>query len=293
MKNKIITLLCTLGTCLFINPCIAHAQVDGYLIKNTNNTIYKYTVNDLEKSFLGDKKLSNHFQDSCKKYGLYAFCDNNKVVSYDSVLLQFLNDTTHFNLQEFIDNTSNNLIVNDFQIVNDKQDISPSVNTTKQYNNIKTPVDLEQYLNHNVQYNQITTPIGIIKLHHKIVVNNDIDKNYSLLPYDFAIKTYWDDNIKIEDINKLTKDKAYDTIKILQNYQTNIYNIASSIFPHQKITGGFFKDSIDQKFCMWLNYTTNMSLGYYTVQLTNFHWDKDIDSYYFNYKGENLYQYHN
>ncbi|AEB77349.1 hypothetical protein ADU80_00385 (plasmid) [Clostridium botulinum] len=326
LKKKLVLSLITAG-CLSFIPTIANAQVNGYLIKDkSTNVVYKYNLNDLEDSMLGDKAFLNEFQNKCKNDGLFAFCDDSKkVVAYADVIEDFLQNKDNFNLEKYIKNDKTPSIKVDKieQVkVDEKTDNKPvikpdtkpvqkeeakqdtnKINIQKLKQQIKTPEDLEKFLNEDSRFNQLKTPVGTFRFTTEVHVN--FDKDINSYPYDFGISTRWnDEKISVVNIAKhtiCTKQQARNIDKLLQDYQTKIANLSMKLFPNKKIRGRFVSENkieinkIDTHpseivFDYWTNYEDDGSFGYTQTDISKFHFEKFGNSFWFSYVPWGLYK---
>ncbi|WP_039241039.1 hypothetical protein [Clostridium botulinum] len=317
LKKKLVLSLITAG-CLSFIPTIANAQVNGYLIKDkSTNVVYKYNLNDLEDSMLGDKAFLNEFQNKCKNDGLFAFCDDSKkVVAYADVIEDFLQNKDNFNLEKYIKNDKTPSIKLDKieQVkVDEKTDNKPVVKPdtkpvqkedTKQDNNkidiqklkqqIKTPEDLEKFLNEDSRFNQLKTPYGTFHFSTKIDINTS--KDMCSKEYDFEVMQKWDDQLSPIDLvfsRKYTEKQMLELSSLMKDHQKKVANLCGLLFPDQKMSGGFLstdKKDIDKfnrykadiLFHYWANYNEETSTLYGESHINGFRFHPTADSFWFN-----------
>ncbi|MCD3252466.1 hypothetical protein [Clostridium botulinum] len=317
LKKKLVLSLITAG-CLSFIPTIANAQVNGYLIKDkSTNVVYKYNLNDLEDSMLGDKAFLNKFQNKCKNDGLFAFCDDSKkVVAYADVIEDFLQNKDNFNLEKYIKNDKTPSIKVDKieQVkVDEKTDNKPVVKPdtkpvqkedTKQDNNkidiqklkqqIKTPEDLEKFLNEDSRFNQLKTPMGIMHFTTNVGINKS--KDICSMSCDLDIVQTWTKVLSPVDLifsKKYTEKQMLELSSLMKKHQKKIADICLSLFPNEKIRGYFLsKDENEIKrfkrykpdiLChFWSNYNDDYAHMYGESQLSKFHFNTDVATFWFN-----------
>ncbi|NFD87597.1 hypothetical protein FCV13_06105 [Clostridium botulinum] len=317
LKKKLVLSLLT-ASCLSFIPTIANAQVNGYLIKDkSTNVVYKYNLNDLEDSMLGDKAFLNEFQNKCKNDGLFAFCDDSKkVVAYADVIEDFLQNKDNFNLEKYIKNDKTPSIKVDKieQVkVDEKTDNKPVVKPdtkpvqkedTKQDNNkidiqklkqqIKTPEDLEKFLNEDSRFNQLKTPMGIMHFTTKVDINTS--KDMCSPSYDFSVLQDWYKKLSPIDIvfsKKYNQQQITELSSLMKKHQKRIADLSLSLFPNQKIEGGFLSTDKNEiaKFShyksdllchYWSNFNDETSTLYGESSIEKFHFSIHTDSFWFN-----------
>ncbi|QPW61990.1 hypothetical protein [Clostridium botulinum] len=317
LKKKLVLSLLTAG-CLSFIPTIANAQVNGYLIKDkSTNVVYKYNLNDLEDSMLGDKAFLNKFQNKCKNDGLFAFCDDSKkVVAYADVIEDFLQNKDNFNLEKYIKNDKTPSIkVDKIQQVkvDEKTDNKPVVKPdtkpiqkeeTTQDNNkidiqklkqqIKTPEDLERFLNEDSRFNQLKTPMGIMHFTTKVDINKD--KEDCSMAYDFSVIQKWTKDLSPVDLvfsRKYTKEQMSELSSLMKIHQKKIADLSLSLFPNQKIKGYFLSEDKNEikrfkhyksniLIHFWCNYNNEIAHMYGESKITRFHFYVHTDSFWFN-----------
>ncbi|EDS77046.1 conserved hypothetical protein [Clostridium botulinum C str. Eklund] len=317
LKKKLVLSLITAG-CLSFIPTIANAQVNGYLIKDkSTNVVYKYNLNDLEDSMLGDKAFLNEFQNKCKNDGLFAFCDDSKkVVAYADVIEDFLQNKDNFNLEKYIKNDKTPSIKVDKieQVkVDEKTDNKPVVKPdtkpvqkeeAKQDNNkidiqklkqqIKTPEDLEKFLNEDSRFNQLKTPMGTFNFTTKVDINTS-KKIYSKA-CDFEVVQTWTKDLSPVDLvfsRKYTQKQMLELSSLMKDHQKKVANLSLALFPNEKLRGCFLsknKNEInrfknykpDILFHFWCNYNDEYAHMYGESEITKFHFGIHADTFWFN-----------
>ncbi|MCD3241436.1 hypothetical protein G8T75_16170, partial [Clostridium botulinum D/C] len=173
-----------------------------------------------------------------------------------------------------------------------KQDTN-KIDIQKLKQQIKTPEDLERFLNDDSRFNQLKTPVGTFRFTTKMDINHS--KDDCSRAYDFDIMQDWDKSLSPIDVancKNCTKQQARQTASLMKDYQKQVADLALSLFPNEKIEGGFLstdKNEIaklpmnrpDVLFYYWSNYNDEYSTLYMESNVTNFHFNSHTGSFWF------------
>lgn len=153
---------------------------------------------------------------------------------------------------------------------------------------VTTASELQSYL--DTIREEINTPMGDYQYNIKVEQNN-----YNIYPWDMEIRVQlvrspW---YEIKYGRTYSDADKKETVKILREFQEEIYEIAASYFPDSKLTGCYFFSWYkypnlkvgynSSRVLSWRNYSATIPYNYQNSELSSFHWYTDFDDYTFNY----------